>query len=886
MHPFQFLNIAPRARFFLSRTALALLLTLSPARAAQMEDGQDYPAAINTPGSGRSPWLVASSGAATSSSTSYIGIYSNNLTGTTIPALASLTNSTYPEAHLQISKAGSSSRTYYRSIGTAITNGSAYCSFLMNVAINPSTSDEILCELIPAVTGTNYAANPTANDPLTLHAKQDWDTNHFKLGIQSLGGTVAWSATNYTVNTDYLVVLGYTFGSGQPGQVFINPLPGAAQPVASASATKGSAPEPANIGTVLFWESAAATSGTFNYDVMRVDASWANATPATNSPAPTNNVSPALRALFLGNSLLGISSSYSNNIPAILSELATNLGDAFVWDRVANGGWELLDHATNAASTNAINTSNYDLVVLQEQSDNPSQASVRTARMFPACRTLNTLATNHGERTVFYESWGYLNGDTTSHCMNYTIPPQYKDCDGGFGSFSAMNIATREGYSLIANELGAAISPVGLAWARVRTERTNLNLYILDDSLGDRHPNSCGAYLAACVFYSAFFGRSPEGSTYYSTNSPGDAQYLQRIAAETVLEDPFAADAYGFATNHYYWAYNWRNFTNPPTAPQNTLVISGASGTPSPSVKVDSAAAGVSNVWLGILDTNSHKSGQGRLYLSTNGSLTVSGALVAGREGKGFVRQTGGALSVPGMITLGESTNSAGQYTLSNGTVYAAQILAGAGSAAFLFQAGQLGFRQYGSALRPLNLHNAAGTLTFTNTAGPAQLFGNFTNGTNATLTMTLGSSANGLEISGSALLSGTLQLKYAPGFNPAPGQQFNVVTAAARAGNFSQILLPAVSAAGLGLSTSLTATSVVASVISYAPALAVTGITTNGLFSFTVNGVTGQNYAVQASTNLAPANWVPVSTNPAPILFIETNRSLPQRFYRAIYLP
>jgi hypothetical protein len=183
-------------------------------------------------------------------------------------------------------------------------------------------------------------------------------------------------------------------------------------------------------------------------------------------------------------------------------------------------------------------------------------------------------------------------------------------------------------------------------------------------------------------------------------------------------------------------------------------------------------------------------------------------------------------------------------------------------------------------------LHNAAGTLTFTNTAGAAQLFGNFTNGTNATLTMTLGSSANGLEISGSALLSGTLQLKYAPGFNPAPGQQFNVVTAAARAGNFSQILLPAVSAAGLGLSTSLTATSVVASVISYAPALAVTGITTNGLFSFTVNGVTGQNYAVQASTNLAPANWVPVSTNPAPILFIETNRSLPQRFYRAIYLP
>lgn len=68
-----------------------------------------------------------------------------------------------------------------------------------------------------------------------------------------------------------------------------------------------------------------------------------------------------------------------------------------------------------------------------------------------------------------------------------------------------MNVALLEGYTMIGNQLGAAISPVGLAWARVRAERPRINLYILDDGYGDRHPNTYVVYLAACVFYSAIY---------------------------------------------------------------------------------------------------------------------------------------------------------------------------------------------------------------------------------------------------------------------------------------------------------------------------------------------------------------------------------------------
>jgi hypothetical protein len=53
----------------------------------------------------------------------------------------------------------------------------------------------------------------------------------------------------------------------------------------------------------------------------------------------------------------------------------------------------------------------------------------------------------------------------------------------------------------------------------------------------------------------------------------------------------------------------------------------------------------------------------------------------------------------------------------------------------------------------------------------------------------------------------------------------------------------------------------------------------------FDVTGVSGFNYAVQASTNLM--DWVPLLTNTSPFTFTDTNApDFPQRFYRSVYLP
>jgi hypothetical protein len=59
----------------------------------------------------------------------------------------------------------------------------------------------------------------------------------------------------------------------------------------------------------------------------------------------------------------------------------------------------------------------------------------------------------------------------------------------------------------------------------------------------------------------------------------------------------------------------------------------------------------------------------------------------------------------------------------------------------------------------------------------------------------------------------------------------------------------------------------------------------TGNQLQFTVVGVPGFSYAVQASTNLN--NWVWLITNTAPFNFADTNKPrLQQQFYRTVYLP
>lgn len=59
----------------------------------------------------------------------------------------------------------------------------------------------------------------------------------------------------------------------------------------------------------------------------------------------------------------------------------------------------------------------------------------------------------------------------------------------------------------LAKKTGAIVVPVPLALYRLQKKGTSLTFRYTKDG----HPNQCGAYLTACLFYAAVFNKSPEG---------------------------------------------------------------------------------------------------------------------------------------------------------------------------------------------------------------------------------------------------------------------------------------------------------------------------------------------------------------------------------------
>jgi hypothetical protein len=95
-----------------------------------------------------------------------------------------------------------------------------------------------------------------------------------------------------------------------------------------------------------------------------------------------------------------------------------------------------------------------------------------------------------------------------------------------------MTSALAEEYVNIGNELGDLVIPVGIAFEQAVAGRPELAMLARDG----QHPSAAGTYLAACTFYAALYGKSPVGNSYLGELAPADAQYLQRVAADTVAK--------------------------------------------------------------------------------------------------------------------------------------------------------------------------------------------------------------------------------------------------------------------------------------------------------------------------------------------------------------
>lgn len=218
------------------------------------------------------------------------------------------------------------------------------------------------------------------------------------------------------------------------------------------------------------------------------------------------------KVLFIGNSYTA-----SNALPSLVRDVAISAGDTLISDFVAPGGFTFELHSSDVATRAKIDVGDWNYVVLQEQSQRPAFSDAEVATdVYPYARTLDSLVHDRNKcaRSVFFQTWGYKNGDI----MNCPIFPPI--C-----TYKGMDSLLELRYQQMALDNNALLSPVGLVFREIRATYPSLNLYELDES----HPSIHGSYAAAVTFYTILFGKTPSSITFNAGLPPAEANQIRQI---------------------------------------------------------------------------------------------------------------------------------------------------------------------------------------------------------------------------------------------------------------------------------------------------------------------------------------------------------------------
>ena len=199
---------------------------------------------------------------------------------------------------------------------------------------------------------------------------------------------------------------------------------------------------PQRAGRKLRWLLSLAVAGALCTTVLLVY-QRAGANPGCEVPPGSSSCT---RVFFLGNSYTAV-----NDLPAAFASLAWSGGHRVDVAVQAPGGWTLLDHARAQSTADVLAASQWDVVVLQEQSEIPSVDYMRESSMYPAARDLVAMARGAGAKPMFFLTWGHRQGWPES----------------GIPDYASMQSALNAGYLFIAGEQHAEVAPVGAAWSEV-----------------------------------------------------------------------------------------------------------------------------------------------------------------------------------------------------------------------------------------------------------------------------------------------------------------------------------------------------------------------------------------------------------------------------------
>ena len=221
--------------------------------------------------------------------------------------------------------------------------------------------------------------------------------------------------------------------------------------------------------------------------------------------------------LFIGNSY-----THYFQMPELFSAMAESAGCRVEVEYVAPGGSKLDEHAVSGATLSAIGSKDWDIVVLQNFSQLPSQPLpfVKQKTLPSVLRLASAVFENNPETSLmYYVTWGRRDGDR-----------DFCERSKEVCSFMGHTEALYRGYSLYRDQTGGNLADVGGAWASIYRDKRKpfpfRELYNADGS----HPSLKGSYLAASVFFATIFKASPEGLAYPQGLSRTSAEYIQKVA--------------------------------------------------------------------------------------------------------------------------------------------------------------------------------------------------------------------------------------------------------------------------------------------------------------------------------------------------------------------
>lgn len=215
---------------------------------------------------------------------------------------------------------------------------------------------------------------------------------------------------------------------------------------------------------------------------------------------------------------LGNSFTFVNSADFILKELAHFEGHHIDFDVNVYPGARFRSHFSMEASLDVIAHGGYDWFILQDQSvQAATYGRDKTPEIINYAKSISDLIRyfSPDSKILYEQTWAFSKEDY-----------------GGFGSFEKFDSCSTEGALAVAERISAKVSPIAKAFAIVRSERPDIEIYSTDY----HHPAAYGAYLKACVNYLSIFGEPFSSDQANFALEPQTCAYLRRVAERVCLE--------------------------------------------------------------------------------------------------------------------------------------------------------------------------------------------------------------------------------------------------------------------------------------------------------------------------------------------------------------